>query len=131
MQANGKSRDAKGRFIPGHGVKSPGRPTQEVEKEFLAAFRRGCPPPALEAVTAKLVKLAIDGDTNAARLLLQHALPLAARVELMNAPPLEPYRVAGMAPEKTSEMMMKRIERQVLDQRKHAADMRKAYLAQG
>jgi hypothetical protein len=125
LVTHGKSRDARGRFIPGHDVVSPGRPCRVVEKEFLAAFHRGCPPSELEAVTAKLVELALAGDVNAARLLLSHALPLSARVELMTEPPTEPYRVAGQRASQTNNEMAKRLMASIKRTRERDAATRK------
>jgi hypothetical protein len=95
------------------------------EKEFLAAFHRGCPPSELEAVTAKLVELALARDVNAARLLLSHALPLSARVELMTEPPTEPYRVAGQRASQTNNEMAKRLMASIKRTRERDAATRK------
>ena len=117
IQAN-KSRDSKGRFLPGHSVRSPGRPPREAEKQFLAAFERGCSPAKLEQVVSKMVERAISGDVAAARLLIQTAIPQTIRQELANEEPLE-YRVAGLTPSENDDYWMKMLIGKMAERRRH------------
>lgn len=63
-------RDALGRLLPGHGVKSPGNPHARRIKEYDDAIRAAVTPEELCAVVVKIKKLAMAGDMDAARELL-------------------------------------------------------------
>ena len=68
-------RDPGGRFKPGHGVKSPGNPRIRHIHELREAVRLAITPERLQGVLAKMVLLAaVEGDTAAARLVLEHAI---------------------------------------------------------
>lgn len=74
MRPQGAERDAHGRFMPGHGVRSPGNPSVRRLGEMQAAVRRAVTPEALEQVLARLIESATAGDVAAARLVLERAL---------------------------------------------------------
>ena len=117
MPANNTIRDSRGRFQEGTAA-GPGRPQRETEQRYLDAFRQGLPPEKLAEVVSKLSELAINGDVHAARTLLQFALPIQARLELLNQSSSEPYRVAGCTPEETNFRMVRRIMNRIEENRK-------------
>jgi N-acetylglucosamine kinase-like BadF-type ATPase len=115
-------RNANGTFAKGW-KGGPGRPPREVELEYLAAFRQACSPADLAAVVATVVMLAKSGDMVAAKLLLSHALPISARLELLNfTPPELAYRVAGMTASEVDNTMLRRLVDSIKDTRRRDAE---------
>jgi hypothetical protein len=60
-------RDQKGRLLPGHGLKSPGRPPREVEASYLAMLYEGVSVENWKAVIHRAVLEAIEGGPDGAR----------------------------------------------------------------
>jgi hypothetical protein len=58
-------RDAKGRLLPGHSVKSPGRPPKEKEDAILNAIRDAFTPAELVSILREA--LIVARNTNSAR----------------------------------------------------------------
>jgi hypothetical protein len=116
-----------GRFLKGGGG-GPGRPCRETEQAYFNAFTSACSPEDLAAVVATMVGLAKAGDINAAKLVMQHALPVQTRMELRNwIPEEEKYRVAGSSPEEKSDEMLMRIVTKIKERRKYKAEQAKLY----
>ena len=69
-----EDRDGHGRFLPGHGVKSPGNPYLSRWSAYKSALHRACTPERLERVLVRLAELAEGGDVQAARVLLDRVL---------------------------------------------------------
>lgn len=59
------NRDATGKFLPGHQMGGPGRPTRKHEEETLAAIRSSFPPERIVAMLEEAYTMA--KATNSAR----------------------------------------------------------------
>lgn len=94
------------------------------EEQYLELLRMTIDLAQWQKVVKAVLKKAQNGDLRAFEALAKFIMPLPAQRLKISEEPREAYRVAGRTPEKTSEIMMKRLERQVLEQRKHAADIR-------
>lgn len=70
---NGGKRDRFGRFQPGN-PGGPGNPNLSRQGELQAAVRTAITPQELGQVLRKLLALALEGDTTAARILLDRVL---------------------------------------------------------
>ena len=67
-------RDGAGRFLPGHSVKSPGNPRLRRLGALQGAVATAITPEELTSVVQRLRDQALEGDTQAARLLLERCL---------------------------------------------------------
>ena len=124
MANSARKRDSKGKFLPGC-QPGPGRPTVAKEEQYLLLLRQTVDLAQWQKAVKSVLKKAQEGDLRAFEALAKFIMPLPAqRLKISEEPHQEKYRVAGRTPEKTSEIMMKRLERQVLEQRKHAAGIR-------
>lgn len=56
-------------------IAGPGRPSRQVEQAYLEAFRGGCTAEDITAIVKNMVEFAKAGDVNAAKLILDRALP--------------------------------------------------------
>lgn len=61
-RGQGPDRDAGGRFLPGHGVKSPGSPAVRRTSQVMQAVREACSLEKIKAALDKLYQLGMDGD---------------------------------------------------------------------
>lgn len=68
-------RDEKGRLLPGHGLKSPGRPRREHEARYQKIVYSALTEEAVFKAASKLVELAEQGDVAAIREILRLVLP--------------------------------------------------------
>ena len=89
-----------GRFLPGHTVRSSGRPggvkRQGSEAEYLRAMREVITPERWGAVIAEIAARALNGDVAAFSALAKHAMPAeAARARLDEQAEAAELRVAG------------------------------------
>ena len=69
------SRDNRGRFERGH-AGGPGRPPRVVEDRYREALQAACTPEELQAIVARVVKAALEGDLAAAKLVLDRMVPV-------------------------------------------------------
>ena len=67
-------RDGAGRFLRGHGIRSPGNPRLRRLGALQEAVAEAITPAELTTVVQRLRDQALDGDTQAARLLLERCL---------------------------------------------------------
>ncbi len=67
-------RDAKGRFIKGHGVKSPGRPSLAVELPVVEGIKAAASAETVARVLEKLAALALEGNVRAAGVYLAYTI---------------------------------------------------------
>jgi hypothetical protein len=78
-------RDEVGRFRPGHSQPGPGNPhcrrMKQMRDRLVAALDAECTPGQLKAIIAAMVKKAIGGDVQAARLLLDKIAPVAVELD--------------------------------------------------
>lgn len=58
-------RDASGRFLPGHSVKSPGRPRKAVEERYLCILSQRVSPEVFAKIVDKAAEQALEGDAKA------------------------------------------------------------------
>lgn len=72
-------RDEKGRLIPGHGLKSPGRPPREIERAYLDAVVGLCNITTWGRIVEKAIEDALAGDRFARDWLTKHLIPDAAQ----------------------------------------------------
>jgi len=67
-------RDEKGRFVKGH-PGGPGRPSRDVELEYLAVTQQGCTPQEWLVIVKRAKADAMAGDGNARAFLAKYLLP--------------------------------------------------------
>jgi hypothetical protein len=83
----GPNRDAKGKWIKGHSQPGPGNPLAARVAKLRSALLDAVTPDDMREIVRKLVSLAKDGDTIAARILFDRVLgrpiesDLLARIE--------------------------------------------------
>lgn len=82
---NRKSRDGKGRFLPGAKSPSPGRPPRRVEEAYLDATIGGCSLDDWSEIVAKAVQDAREGNRHARDFLARYLLPEQAIKLLVSA----------------------------------------------
>jgi len=58
-------RDASGRFLPGHAIKSPGRPRKAVEERYLCILSQRVTPEVFAKIVDKAAEQALEGDAKA------------------------------------------------------------------
>jgi hypothetical protein len=76
-------RDAEGKLLPGHGMKSPGRPRGKTEAEKIRELLS----PHKPKILAKLIELAAAGDPVSMRLYFERVSPpLKQDAEKVNLP---------------------------------------------
>jgi hypothetical protein len=69
-----------GRFLPGHGIKSPGRPRRDEEAAWLGLLRSEVTDVRWEAIVRKAIEQALRGDPRARGWLSDYVLPAASKV---------------------------------------------------
>ncbi len=77
-QKSGPSRDARGRYLPGHAVPGPGRPPLAREEQYAEATIANCSLGEWGEIVAKAVEQAKAGDSRARDFLARYLLPPAA-----------------------------------------------------
>lgn len=60
-------RDEKGRLLPGHGLKSPGRPRRDVERRYSEIAFAAVTPGVWFKIVSNAAEAAANGDMQAAR----------------------------------------------------------------
>jgi len=118
-----KGRDDRGRFAPGNSL-SPGRPSKEREKQYLAAFDKALPANELSTVVAAVLVKAKSGSIPAARLLLEYAI--GRPIQRFEFEDESEYRVAGENPRENLERMQTYIAERVQQMRDAEAERNRA-----
>lgn len=80
-----QQRDEKGRFIKGHGVKSPGRPPAEKEAHYLDILKSELTPDRWGAIIRRAIVDAVQGDGRAREWLGNYAMGRAPHIINLSA----------------------------------------------
>ena len=123
MAKSARTRDAKGKFMPGC-MPGPGRPTVAREEAYLELLRRTVDLVEWEKAVRAVLAKAKKGDLRAFEALAKFIMPLPAQRLKISDEPQDEYRVAGRSPAQTDALMGKRLMDKILQRRKYEADLR-------
>lgn len=98
-----EDRDQKGRFKPGHRVKSPGRPKAIIGETYLQTWEKNVGQAEFGEVVVSLIRKAVNGSVEAARIIVNKLIPdEAMRLHVTT----DEVRFAGISPAELDSQMM-------------------------
>ncbi len=98
-----------GRFLKGHGVRSPGRPRRETEAEYIGLIIAECTPAKWRKIIERAIEDATNGDHKARTWLSNYICGRPAERLEIDMGDTETLRFAGTSPEEIDAVIAARL----------------------